>query len=140
MKTAEDIESYMVQLGLEHESVGDNLWLVHDEDDNLDNVVVSFVDPIILFQVRVAELPGGDHTELFRKLLELNASDMIHGAYGIEGDSIIMIDTLQAENLDLNEFQASLEAMSVSLIQHYPVLKSLLGLGSGNGAATEETS
>ncbi len=138
MKTDADIESYMLQLGLEFESVGEHLWLVHDEDDNLDNVVVSFVDPIMLFQVRVAELPGGDKTALYRKLLELNASDMIHGAYGIEGDSIIMIDTLQAENLDLNELQSSLEAMSVSLIQHYPVLKPLLGMGGGNGAATEE--
>ena len=137
MKTDEDIESYMLQLDLQFESVGDHLWLVHD-DDNLENVVVSFVDPILLFHVRVADLPGGDMTVLYRKLLELNASDMIHGAYGIEGDSIIMIDTLQAENLDLNEFQASLEAMSVSLIQHYPVLKSLLGKLGGSGAAKKE--
>lgn len=138
MTNADDIESYMLGLGLEFESVGDNLWLVHDENDNLDNVLVSLIDPIVLFQVRVAQLPGGDETALYRKLLELNASDMIHGAYGIEGNSIIMIDTLQAENLDLNEFQSSLEAMSMSLIQHYPVLKDLLGLGSPSGAANEE--
>ncbi len=138
MKNAADIESYMLQLGLEYECVAENLWLVHDGEDNLDNVVVSLVDPIVLFQVRVAELPPGDRTAIFKKLLELNAADMLHGAYGIEGDWILMIDTLQSANLDLNEFQASLEAMSVALIQHYPLLKSLLGLGGDNGTAQEE--
>ena len=135
MKSAEDLERYMLQLGLEFDAVGDDLWVVHDENDNLYNVIVSLVDPIVLFQVRVADLPDGDNTALFRKLLELNASDMLHGAYGIEGGAILLIDTLQVENLDLNEFQASLEAMGMALIQHYPLLKGLLGLG---GAARQE--
>ena len=137
MKTAADIEHYMLQLGLEFEAAADNLWVVQDEGDNLANVIVTLVEPIVIFHVRVADLPGGDQEPLFRKLLELNAADMLHGAYGIEGNSLVLIDTLQSENLDLNEFQASLEAMSLALIQHYPILKGLLGLG-GDASGEKE--
>ena len=35
------------------------------------------------------DLPGeGDLTDLYRALLEWNATDMVHGAYGIEGNMI----------------------------------------------------
>jgi hypothetical protein len=48
---------------------------------------------------------------------------MIHGAYGIEDRNVVLIDTLQAENLDYNEFQATLEAMMLASTQDYPKLK-----------------
>jgi hypothetical protein len=48
---------------------------------------------------------------------------MIHGAYGIEGESIVLIDTLQSEHLDFSEFQASLDALLLASTQDYPKLK-----------------
>lgn len=138
MKSAADIESYMLGLGLEFEARGAGMWLVHDEGDSLDNVLVTYVDGLLIFHVRVAELPPGDHARLYRRLLELNATDLIHGAYGIEGNAIVMTDTLQGENLDLNEFQAALEAMSVSLLQHYHELKALLAVRGGAAGAGQE--
>jgi hypothetical protein len=48
---------------------------------------------------------------------------MIHGAYGIEDNNVVLIDTLQSENLDYNEFQATLEALLLSSNQDYQKLK-----------------
>jgi hypothetical protein len=56
-------------------------------------------------------------------LLELNATQMIHGAYGLEDDSVVLIDTLQSKNLDYNEFQATVEALSLAITQDYEKLK-----------------
>ena len=47
---------------------------------------------------------------------------MMHGAYGIEGESIVISDALQLENLDFNEFQASFESMTLSLASHLATL------------------
>jgi hypothetical protein len=69
------------------------------------------------------ELPNKRREEFFKLLLEINASDMIHGAYGIEDNNVVLIDTLQAENLDYNEFQATLEALMLSSTQDYQKLK-----------------
>jgi hypothetical protein len=49
---------------------------------------------------------------------------MIHGAYGIEGNSVALIDTLQSEHLDLNEFQATVDALLSAIAQDYQKLKS----------------
>ena len=59
---------------------------------------------------------------LFETLLRLNASDLIHGAYALDGDNIIITDTLRYETVDLEEFQASLDAIGLALAQHYETL------------------
>jgi len=47
---------------------------------------------------------------------------MIRGAYGLEGEKVVIIDTMEYETLDYVEFRATLDAISLSLTQHYPIL------------------
>jgi hypothetical protein len=47
---------------------------------------------------------------------------MVHGAYAIRDDEVILLDTLQGATLDLAELRASLEAVGLALSQHYEVL------------------
>jgi hypothetical protein len=47
---------------------------------------------------------------------------MIHGAYAIEDQSVILIDTLELPTMDLEELQASLDATGLALAQHYASL------------------
>ena len=65
--------------------------------------------------------------QLFETLLKLNTADMLHGAYGLEGNSVIATDTLQAGNLDLNEFQASIDSLSLCITSHYKQLAQFHG-------------
>jgi hypothetical protein len=51
-------------------------------------------------------------------LLELNASDLVHGSYGIEKDSIVMTEALELSHLDYEEFLAAYESITVSLASH----------------------
>jgi len=73
------------------------------------------------------EIPKERREAFFKLLLELNASQMIHGAYGIEEENIVLIDTLQSEHLDFNEFQASLEALLLAGTQDYQKLNAFRG-------------
>ncbi len=57
-------------------------------------------------------------TGWYKRLLELNASDLVHGAYGLEDGEIVLSDALEVENLDFTEFQASLESLSLALTSH----------------------
>jgi hypothetical protein len=81
-----------------------------------------YTDPLVIIQVQVMEAPKQNRLDLYTKLLELNACDMIHGAYGLEGDKVVIIDTIEYEALDFEEFRAILDAISLALTQHYPVL------------------
>ena len=75
-------------------------------------------------RVRVMEVPGIDkrRAELFRHLLELNVRDLIHGSYGLEGDHVVLTDTLELENLDYSEFEASFDSVTLALASHLGAL------------------
>ena len=55
---------------------------------------------------------------LSRRLLELNASDLVHGSYGIEDDSIVLTEALELSHLDYEEFLAAYESMTLALASH----------------------
>ena len=122
MITSEKIESYLTKLSLSYESVDSNTWLINDEERGLENVVVVSSDPVVLVRVKVMDVPSDKRCELFEQLLRLNASDIIHGAYALEENSVILIDTLEGDTMDIEELQASLDAIGLALVQHYKLL------------------
>ena len=123
MISKDKIEGYLLRLSLFYENIGDNSWLIKDEEKGLDNVIVIAADPLVIVRVNVMDVPeNAKRCEVFEKLLRLNASDMVHGAYALEENSIIMIDTLEGETMDIEELQATLDAIGLALVQHYKVL------------------
>jgi hypothetical protein len=116
------IEQYLINLLVTYREVGKNLWLIDDQEHGLAGVAVMLDEPLVVFRVVVMDAPGENRLELFTKLLELNASDVVHGAYALEGDQIVLIDTLEYETMDYVEFRATLDAFSLALTQHYPLL------------------
>jgi len=123
MVIKDKIEGFLVRLSLSYEKLGDNSWLINDDEKGLKNVVIITADPLVIVRVKVMEIPDNSgKCDIFETLLRLNASDIIHGAYALEENSIIMIDTLEGETMDLEELQASLDAFGLALAQHYKVL------------------
>ena len=124
MRSVEDIEHYLLRLGLPYEEVGEHTWVIHDQFEQIENIVIKWSPPLVIFRVKLMELNGVEQGSLFRRLLELNASDMVAGAFGVEGNSIVVVDTLQADNLDYNEFEASVDALTMAIATHYRELTS----------------
>ena len=116
------IEQYLIDLKYSYQEVKPNLWLIDDADHNLEGIAVVYADPLVIIRVQVMDVPQQKRQEFFTKLLELNASEMIHGAYGLEGDKVVIIDTLEYETIGYSEFRAALDAISLALTQHYPIL------------------
>ncbi len=52
----------------------------------------------------------------------MNATDLVHGAYGLDESEIVLTDTLQLGDLDFSELQASLESILLALRSHYETL------------------
>ena len=116
------VEGYMINLGLTFEEIDENSWIINDEENGLEQVAVICADPLLIIRVNVMESPSARKEEFFEKLLKLNAADLVHGAYALDGSKVVLIDTLVLETLDLEEFQATLDAIGLALAQHYPVL------------------
>ena len=127
MINREDIQSFLDRLeggGLTVTELESNTWLARTPDDA--EVVVHFAPPVVIMRVRVMELPESEprRGELFRQLLEYNARDLVHGSYGLEGDHVVLTDTLELEDLDYSEFEASFDSITLALASHLGALSS----------------
>jgi len=123
MVTKEDIESFLDRLnadGASYREIEPGLWLVRPGGEMDFDIVVHYSPPVVLLRVKVMSLPKSDHAlaTLSRRLLELNASDLVHGSYGIEEDAIVMTEALELSHLDYEEFQAAYEGITLSLASH----------------------
>jgi len=116
------IEQYLIDLKYNYQELKQNFWLIEDSDHDLEGMVITYVDPLVVFRVQVMSVPGHNREEFYKKLLELNASDMIDCAYGLEGEKVVITSSLEYENLDYDEFRATVDAISLALTQHYPIL------------------
>ena len=116
------IEQYLIDLMITYQQVGENLWLLEDEEHSLQGVAVMQTDPLVIIRAEIMDVPKNNILELYTKLLELNASELIHGAYALENKKIILIDTLHRDTMDYADFRAVLDSFSLALTEHYPVL------------------
>jgi hypothetical protein len=122
MITKEKIEGYLVKLSLTFQEAGAGSWVVRDAEKGINDLLVILADPLVILRINVMEAPAAGRDKLFEELLRLNATDMVHGAYALDGKNLIIVDTLEADTLDIEEFQASVEAIGLALAQHYRIL------------------
>lgn len=125
MRAKDDIENFLDRLdsgSADVREIESGLWVVRTTAGA--EVVVHFAPPVVILRVTVMTLPVGakKQAELCRALLGYNARDLVHGAYGLEGDRVVLVDTLELENLDFNEFEASFDSLTLALATHLGAL------------------
>ncbi len=125
MITKDDLQSFIDRLeggSADAKEIEPGIWVVRTPQGA--EVVVSYSPPVVILRVRVMEPPGdaGRRGGLFRQLLELNARDLVHGSYGLEGEHVVLTDTLELENLDYSEFEASFDSLTLALASHLGAL------------------
>lgn len=123
MVTREDVEGYLVRMELPFQEIEEGLWVVGDSQEAAP-LIVNYAPPLLLVRVEVMDAPQDEDLRkgLFRELLELNMTDLVHGAYGLDENVIVLVDTLQLADLDFSELQASLESILLALRSHYETL------------------
>ena len=118
MVTREDVERYLLRSELTHEEVQDGMWVATAEGGP--SLVIHHSPPVLVFRLKVMDIPK-DHTrcsDLYRQLLRYNATELVHAAYGLEDEDVILTETLELENLDQNEFQAVIDSFQMALASH----------------------
>ena len=131
MRTRDDLETLFLRLDVDYEELEEGMFLIKPETEGVPPVVINFTPPLLLIRVKVMDLPDEKGSkELYRSLLEMNAQDVVHGAYGIEEGELIISDTLELETLDFEELQASVESLLMAVSSHMKTIKSLAGAAS----------
>lgn len=128
MPTRDDLESYLIRLGVDYEEIEDGLWILRSADGLA--VVVQSSPPVVVLRLKVLSIPeeadSARQLALYRRLLELNATELVHGSYGIEERDVVLTDALDLETLDFEEFRSSYESLIFAATSHLPGLAELI--------------
>jgi hypothetical protein len=137
MMTREDLESYLIRMELDVQEVEESMWVVRPADDDGAPVVVNYAPPVVVLRMKVMDLPHAEDVRLapfYRRMLELNATDIVHGSYGIEGDEVVLSDALELETLDFTELRSSYESLSIAASTQVPELAAIIEQGAAEPA------
>ena len=123
MVNREELEKFLDRLtneGASYQEVETGLWTVRPGGELDLSVVIHHSPPVVVLRVKVMDTPGDDATaaRLNRRLLELNATDLLHGSYGIDNGSVVLTEALELEHLDFEEFLAAYESITLALASH----------------------
>jgi len=113
------IKGYVLDLNLSitHEDEAEELVVVEDEENGIKNLVIDCEDPILVIEQPIMPI-SEDSPTLYKRLLQMNRS-LVHGAFVLDedGEGILFRDTLQLQNLDFNELEATIEALSLAMAE-----------------------
>ena len=126
IQSNEDLEGYLLRLERRFERAEDGTYLLSMGADR-PLVALRVAAPVLVAQVDIGQAPADDvaGAVLFRKLLVLNATALVHAAYGIEGEKIVLSAALELKNLDLNELEAVLADLDMALANQVPTLREI---------------
>jgi uncharacterized protein YjfI (DUF2170 family) len=93
-------------------------FLVEKEEAGIKNLMINCVDPILIMEQFICEISKPTN-ETFKNLLMKNR-EIIHGAFVLDksGKNLLFRDTLELENLDLNELAGSLNSLSMVMSEY----------------------
>lgn len=122
MDAKDKLEGYFIKLGLTYQQIAEDTWVVTDDDAGVHQVVVMHDSPIVVVRVTVMALPTKNREAFFETVLRMNATDLVHIAYAVEGEHLILSNSYLLETLDIEELQAAVDEFGLALIQHYSIL------------------
>ncbi|MCK6621922.1 MAG: YbjN domain-containing protein [Calditrichaceae bacterium] len=116
----EMVKRYLLDLDLKivKEDAKEEMVVAEDPDNGIQNLVIDCEDPILILEQLIMPVPK-QPGDLYKRLLQMNRN-MVHGAFVLDeqGKYVIFRDTLQLENLDQNELEASVQALSLALAEN----------------------
>lgn len=116
----EKIKTYLLDLEytISHQDVESGVFVVEQEDSGIRNLVIACASPLLILEQFLFELKNPSQ-RVFENLLKKNR-DIVHGAFVLDeaGKKVIFRDTLQIENLDLNELEGSINSLSILLSEY----------------------
>jgi hypothetical protein len=114
------VKDYLLNLeyNIVQEDTAEELFVVENPDGGIANLIIDCEDPILIIEGLLFEV-NEDNMEIFKALLMKNR-EIVHGAFTLDetGRKVLFRDTLQLENLDQNELEATLNSLELLLSEY----------------------
>ena len=107
-----------LNFNITRENLEDGLLVIQKENSGIRNLIVGVAPPILIMEQFIFKI-NNQSEKIFKSLLQKNR-DIVHGAFVLDdsGEKVIYRDTLQIENMDLNELEGSLNSLSLLMSEY----------------------
>ena len=128
MSDFEKVKNFILDMGfaISHEEPQEELVVIDDDERGIKNLVIDCEAPILILEQVIIPMPQ-ESSDFCKRILQINRT-LVHGAFVLdeEGTTLLFRDTLQLENLDRNELEGSIDALSLALAEYASELVSFV--------------
>ena len=128
MSDFEKVKNFILDMGfaISHEEPKEELVVIDDDERGIKNLVIDCEAPILILEQVIIPMPQ-ESSDFCKRILQINRT-LVHGAFVLdeEGTTLLFRDTLQLENLDRNELEGSIDALSLALAEYASELVSFV--------------
>jgi hypothetical protein len=128
MSDFEKVKDFILDMGfaISHEEPQEELVVIDDDERGIKNLVIDCDAPILILEQVIIPMPQ-ESSDFCKRILQINRT-LVHGAFVLdeEGTTLLFRDTLQLENLDRNELEGSIDALSLALAEYASELVSFV--------------
>ena len=128
MADFEKVKNYIMDMGfaISHEEPQEELVVIDDDERGIKNLVIDCEGSILIIEQVIIPMPK-ESSDFCKRILQINRT-LVHGAFVLdeEGTTLLFRDTLQLENLDRNELEGSIDALSLGLAENASELVSFV--------------
>ena len=115
------VKDYVLQLGfaIEREIPDEEIVIINDEERGISRLVIDCEDTVLVLEQLIVGLPVEAPAALYRRLLQMNR-ELVFGAFVLneEANALLYRNTLALDNLDLNELESTINALSLGLAEN----------------------
>lgn len=120
MNYFDKVKGYLLDLGYEitFENAEEGILRITDQEKGLHEMILDCEGEILIMEQHIFDINPAK-PQAYKRLLQMNR-EIVHGAFVLteDGKKVLFRDTLQLANLDLNELEASLNALALALIEN----------------------
>ncbi len=117
----EVVRNYLLDMDMKivREEEGEEVFVVEDLDNGIRNLIIDCEAPLLVLEQLIMAVADDDREDLYRRLLQMNRT-LIHGAFVLDEEAkyVFFRDTLQIDNLDFNELEGSIHALTMGLAEN----------------------
>ena len=115
----EKVKGYVLELGfrIDEEDSSEEIVIINDEERGIHRLVIDCEDTVLVMEQLIMKLEPS--TDVYRRILQMNR-ELVFGAFVLneDGDSLLYRNTLALDNLDLNELESTINALSLGLAEN----------------------
>ena len=115
------VKEFVLELGfvISSEIPEEEIVIIDDEERGIQSLVIDCEDTVLVLEQLILQLDTAVGAEGLARILQMNR-DLVFGAFVLndDGGALLYRNTLALENLDLNELESTINALSLGLAEN----------------------